>query len=85
MATEYAVLYELAVHAPRMLNQGMLFQWVWGPVRVGQGWLLQDVKERRRHKLGNVAANPKYIFADLRTGYRMAAGKGQSQSDRHSR
>ena len=30
-ATEYAVLYELAVHAPRVLNQSLLLQRVWGP------------------------------------------------------
>ncbi len=36
-ATENAVLYELAVHAPRVLNQGLLLQRVWGPERVGEG------------------------------------------------
>ena len=31
MATEYAVLYELAVPAPRVLTHGALQQRVWGP------------------------------------------------------
>ena len=51
-ATEYAVLYELAVHAPRVLNQSLLLQRVWGPERVGEGWLVRDVVKRLRRKLG---------------------------------
>ena len=38
-ATGYAVLYELAVHAPRTLTQAVLLQRVWGrsgPVK--HGW-----------------------------------------------
>ena len=39
--TEYAVLYKLAVYAPRVLNHQVLLQRVCGPERVGEGWLLR--------------------------------------------
>ncbi len=74
-ATEYAVLYELAVHAPRVLNQSLLLQRVWGPERVGEGWLVRDVVKRLRRKLGDDAADPRYIITEPRVGYRMAAGE----------
>ena len=71
--TEYAVLYELAVHAPRVLSQSVLLQRVWGPERVGEGWLVRDVVKKLRRKLGDAAADPRYIFTEPRVGYRMAA------------
>ena len=73
-ATEYTVLYELAVHAPRVLSQAMLLLQVWGPERVGEGWLLRDVVKRLRRKLGDNAANPTYVITEPRVGYRMARG-----------
>ncbi len=80
-ATEYAVLYELAVHAPRVLNQSLLLQRVWGPERVGEGWLVRDVVKRLRRKLGDDAANPRYIVTEPRVGYRMAEGEtGEASS-----
>ena len=72
--TEYAVLYQLAVHAPNVLTHGLLLQRVWGPERVGEGWLLRNVVKVLRRKLGDDAGNPKYIFTEPRVGYRMAAG-----------
>ena len=36
-ATEYAVLYQLAIHAPRLLSHSVLQQRVWGPERLGKG------------------------------------------------
>ena len=33
-ATEYAVLYELTVYAPRTLTHAVLLQRVWGPEKV---------------------------------------------------
>ena len=71
-ATEYAVLYELAVHAPRVMTHGVLLQRVWGPERVGETWLLRDVVKRLRRKLGDSAAKPKHIITEPRVGYRMA-------------
>ncbi len=73
-ATEYAVLYELAVHAPRVLTHDVLLQRVWGPERVGESWLVRDVVKRLRRKLGDNAQNPSYIFTEPRAGYRMPEG-----------
>ena len=79
-ATEYAVLYELSVHAPRVLSHSVLLQRVWGPERLGEGWLLRDVVKRLRRKLGDSAASPRYVITEPRAGYRMA-----SQEARESR
>ena len=73
-ATEYAVLYQLAVQAPRVLTRGLLVGRVWGPERVGEGSLLRNVVKNLRRKLGDDAANPRYVFTEPRVGYWMAAG-----------
>ena len=80
-ATEYAVLYELAVHAPRVLTHSVLLQRVWGPERVGEAWLVRDVVKRLRRKLGDAADNPTYIFTEPRVGYRMAKPEAASPTD----
>ena len=74
-ALEYAVLYELAVHAPRVLTHTVLLQRVWGPEKVGEPWLLRDVVSRLRRKLGDDADNPRYVITEPRVGYRMATGE----------
>ena len=74
-ATEYAVLYELAVHAPRVLNHSVLLQRVWGPERIGEGGLLRDVVKRLRRKLGDDAASPRFIVTEPRVGYRLGEGE----------
>ncbi len=73
-ATEYAVLYELAVNAPRVLTHSVLLQRVWGPERVGEAWLVRDVVKRIRQKLGDSAGSPRYIRTEPRVGYRMVSG-----------
>ncbi len=79
-ATEYAVLYELTVHAPRVLTHGVLLQRVWGPERVGDAWLVRDVVRRLRRKLGDDADSPTYIITEPRVGYRTAVGEAGSQN-----
>ena len=74
-ATEYAVLYDLAVQAPRVLAHSVLLQRVWGPERVGEAWLVRDVVKRLRHKLGDDAGSPRYILTEPRVGYRMERGE----------
>ncbi len=76
-ATEYAVLYELTVHAPRTLTHAVLLQRVWGPEKVGEPWLVRDMVRRLRRKLGDDADNPRYILTEPRVGYRMAEGEAQ--------
>ena len=73
-ATEYAVLYELAVHAPRALAPRVLLQRVWGPERLGKTWLLRDVVKRLRRKLGDTASESKYVITEPGAGYRMPLG-----------
>ncbi len=75
-ATEYAVLYELSVHAPRVLTHGVLLQRVWGPEWVGESRLVREVAKRIRRKLGETAASARFIFTEPRVGYRMASGEG---------
>lgn len=71
--------HDLAVHAPRVLNQGLLLRLAWGSERVGEGWLLRDAVERLCRKLGDDAAEPRYIITEPRVGYRIADGKADSQ------
>ncbi len=77
--TEYAVLYQLAVQAPKVLTHSLMLQRVWGPERVGEGWLLRDVVKKLRRKLGDDAANPTYIFTEPRVGYWMAKGEAAEE------
>ena len=77
-ATEYAVLHQLAVHAPRVLNHQALLQRVWGPERLGEGWMLRNVVKKLRRKLGDDAADPRFIVTEPRVGYRMAVEEGPS-------
>ena len=79
------MLYELAVYAPRVLNHQVLLQRVWGPERVGEGWLLRDVVKRLRRKLGDDAADPRYIITGPRVGYRMAVGEEEEQAGAEDR
>ena len=74
-ATEYAVLYELSVHAPRTLTQTVLLQRIWGPEKVGEPWLLRNVVKRLRRKLGDDAQDPRFILTEPRVGYRMETGE----------
>ena len=63
-----------------MLTHGLLIQRVWGPEKVGEGWLLRNVVNRLRRKLGDDAQNPRYIITEPRVGYRMAGGEGEGSS-----
>ena len=75
-ATEYTVLYELSVHAPRTLTHAVLLQRIWGPGKVGEPWLVRDVVRRLRRKLGDDASSPRHILTEPRVGYRMAEPGG---------
>ena len=75
--TEYELLFELSVHAGRVLTHDQLLQRVWGPERTGEPWLVREVVKRLRRKLGDAAGNPAYIPTEPRVGYRMPGARGQ--------
>ena len=66
--TEYELLFELSVHAGRVLTHDQLLQRVWGPERTGEPWLVREVVKRLRRKLGDAAGNPAYIPTEPRVG-----------------
>ena len=71
-ATEYKVLFELSTNAGRVLTHEQILQRVWGEEYSGdEGHLLRIVIGRLRHKLGDDANDPRYIFTEPRVGYRM--------------
>ena len=47
-----------------MLTHGLLLQRVWGPERVGKGWLLGDVVKRVRRKLAQFLGAIDRVWAD---------------------
>ena len=71
--TEFDLLAELAAEAGRVVPLDRLLRRVWSPGKPGNLRVLRTHLMRPRRKLGEDAANPKYIFAEPRVGYRMPA------------
>jgi len=70
-ATEYKLLYELAIHAGRVLTHDQLLQRVWGSEYEGETGVLRSFIVLLRRKLGDDARRPRFIFTELGVGYRM--------------
>ena len=71
-ATEYKLIYELSINAGRVMTHAQILQRVWGLGYSGDVQLLRATMRNLRHKLGDDANDPKYIFTEARVGYRMA-------------
>ena len=71
-ATEYQLLFELSVNAGLVLTYEDLLLGVWGAGNSGDFRLVRGVMNRLRQKLGDDADSPRYIFTEVRVGYRMA-------------
>ena len=71
-ATEYKLLRELSSSAGRVMTQDELLHRVWGPEYTGESQLLRAYVKNLRHKLGDNARKPSYIFTEHGIGYRMA-------------
>ena len=78
--TEYRMLVELSVNAGRALTHVHLLQRVWGPDKGEDTGPVRNIVKRLRHKLGEDASNPAFIFAVPRVGYRMEKGEGQEDA-----
>ena len=72
---EYRLLVELSVNAGRALTHEHLLQRVWGPDKGEDSGPVRNIVKRLRRKLGEDAANPAFIFAEPRFGYRMEQGE----------
>ncbi len=73
-ATEYNLLYTLAVNAGRVLSHAQLLEHVWNEGEAGNSKLLRSFVRQLRRKLGDDARNPTYIFTEPRVGYCMGIG-----------
>ena len=72
--TEFDLLAELSMDAGRVVPHDRLLRRVWHPGKPGNLRVLRTHLMRLRRKLGEDAANPKYVFAEPRVGYRMETG-----------
>ena len=76
---EYRLLVELSANAGRALTHERLLQRVWGPDKGEDSGPVRNIVKRLRRKLGEDAANPAFIFAEPRFGYRMEKGEEQEE------
>lgn len=70
-ATQYKILYELAIHAGQVLTHDQILQRVWGTAYSGEVGLLRSFIRDLRQKLGDDAKNPRHILTEPQVGYRM--------------
>ncbi|MYA06270.1 MAG: response regulator transcription factor [Caldilineaceae bacterium SB0664_bin_22] len=75
MAIEYRLLTELSANSGRVVTYEQLLQRVWKDRGNGDIRPMRTVIKKLRHKLGDDAANPIYIFTEPRVGYRMPKGE----------
>ena len=68
---QYRLLVELSVNAGRVVTYEHLLRRVWGDPGGGDVRPIRTAVSTIRHKLGDDADNPTYIFTELRVGYRM--------------
>ena len=74
-AKEYDLLRALSIGAGQVLTHDQLLRRVWGAGKRGNVRTLRTHLRRLRVKLGDSAADPKYIRSEPRVGYRMAGGE----------
>jgi two-component system KDP operon response regulator KdpE len=67
---EFDLLWLLASHAGRLVTQGMILKSLWGPAHAGDSQYLRVYVKQLRQKLGDAAANPRYIMTEPGIGYR---------------
>ena len=70
--TEYKLLFELSRYPGRVLTHDELLTRVWSEDHPADQRLLRSFIKNVRHKLGDDARNPSYIFTESGVGYRLA-------------
>ena len=81
-ATEYKVLVELSAAAGRVVSHEQLLRRVWGPLYSSDARIVRTYVKELRHKLGDDAARPMYIFTEPGVGYRMAKPSNDQRPER---
>ncbi len=75
-ATEFDLLRVLSVNTGRVVTNEVLLRQVWGRRGSDDTDRVRTVVKKLRHKLGDAAANPTYIFNEHGVGYRFATPGG---------
>ena len=68
---EYRMMVEMSINPGRVLSYNHLLDRVWGRGRGADLRPMRTVVKSLRRKLGDHAANPKYLFTEPRVGYRL--------------
>jgi two-component system KDP operon response regulator KdpE len=69
---EFDLLWMLASHRGRLVTQEMILRAIWGPAHAEDSQYLRVYIRQLRQKLGDDAANPRFIFTEPGLGYRLA-------------
>ncbi len=69
---EFDLLWLLASHAGRLVTQDMILKAIWGPAHAEDSQYLRVYIRQLRAKLGDDAADPRWIFTEPGVGYRLA-------------
>lgn len=69
---EFDLLWMLASHRGRLVTQVMILRAIWGPAHAEDSQYLRVYIRQLRQKLGDDAANPRFIFTEPGIGYRLA-------------
>jgi len=68
---EFDVLWMLASHRGRLVTHRMLLREIWGKAHEADTQYLRVVIRQLRQKIGDDAANPRYIVNEPGIGYRI--------------
>ena len=75
VAMEYRLLAELSASDGKVVTYDRLLNQVWRKKHTGDLRPMRTIVNKLRQKLGDNAANPRYIFTESRVGYRMPKGE----------
>jgi two-component system, OmpR family, KDP operon response regulator KdpE len=67
---EFDLLWMLASHRGRLVTQEMILKAIWGPAHTDDSQYLRVYIRQLRQKLGDDAANPRFIATEPGIGYR---------------
>lgn len=71
---EFDLLWMLASHRGRLVTQEMILRAIWGPAHTEDSQYLRVYIRQLRQKLGDDAANPRFIATEPGIGYRFLEG-----------